>query len=41
MNQTWKNNKKLSFGPDFGPFDPNLGPKNVFMDFISIRCYTL
>ena len=21
-----KNNKKLNFGPDFGPFDPNLPP---------------
>ena len=25
MNQTWENGKKPSFGPNFGPFDPNLG----------------
>ena len=28
MNQTWENGKETSFGPDFGPFGPNLGPKN-------------
>ena len=33
--------KKTSFGPNFGPFDPNLGTKNFFVDSISARCYTL
>ena len=37
MNQTWENDKKPSFGPDFGPFDPNLGPI-FFVDFTSTRC---
>ena len=27
MNQTWENGKKPSFGPDFSPSGPNLGPK--------------
>ena len=28
MNQTWKNGKKKpGFGPNFGPFGLNLGPK--------------
>ena len=30
MDQTWENGKKPSFGPHFGPFDPNLVPKNFF-----------
>ena len=34
MNQTWENGKKPSFGTDFGPFGPNLGPP----DFISTTC---
>ena len=25
MNQTWENGEKPNFGPDFGPFSPNLG----------------
>ena len=25
MNQTWENGKNPNFGPNFGPFDPNLG----------------
>ena len=25
MNQIWENSKKPKFGPDFGPFGPNLG----------------
>ena len=29
MNQTWENGKKHNFGPDFGPFGPNVGPQNV------------
>ena len=33
MNQTWENGKKLSFGPNFGTFSPNLGPKNFFHGF--------
>ena len=24
MNQTWENYEKLKFGPDFGPFGPDL-----------------
>ena len=27
MNQTWEN-KKTNFGPNFGLFDPDLGPQN-------------
>ena len=27
MIQTSKNDKKPNFGPDFGPFNPNLGPQ--------------
>ena len=30
MNQTWENNKKPNFGPDFGLFDPHWSPKNFF-----------
>ena len=33
MNQTWKNDKKLNFGLDFGSFDPTLGPQNFFRNF--------
>ena len=33
MNQTWKNDKKTSFGTDFDPFDLNLGPQNFFYGF--------
>ena len=30
MNQTWENDRKPSFGPEFGPFWPKFGPqKNV------------
>ena len=38
INQTLENGKKPSFGPDFGPFAPNLGSKNFFMDFALTRC---
>ena len=31
MNQTWKNDKKSSFGTDFGPFGLNLGSKKNFL----------
>ena len=30
MNQTRENGKKPSFRTNFGPFGPNLGPKNFF-----------
>ena len=33
MNQTWENSEKPNFGPDFGLFDLNLGPKNIFRGF--------
>ena len=33
MNQTWENGRKPSFGTDFGPCDPNLGPKKIFHQF--------
>ena len=28
MKQTWENGKKYKFGPDFGPFGPNLGSQS-------------
>ena len=34
MNQTWKNGKKPSFGPDFDPF----GTNDFFMDFSFTTC---
>ena len=33
MNQTWENGEKTNFGPNFGVFDPNLGPKIFFRGF--------
>ena len=33
MNQTSENGKKPSFEPNFGPSDPNLGPKFFFREF--------
>ena len=33
INQTWKNDKKPSFEPDFGPFGPNLRTPNFFYAF--------
>ena len=33
ITQTWKNDKKPSFEPDFGPFGPNLGTPNFFYAF--------
>ena len=30
MNQSWENNKKPSFGPNFFPFGPNLGHQIFF-----------
>ena len=30
INQTLENGKKPSFGPDFGPFDPNSGRQIFF-----------
>ena len=37
MNQTRENGKKPNFGPNFGPFGPNLNStqKNIFMSFTS------
>ena len=35
MNKTWENDKKSHFGPNFGPFHPNLDPKNFFVSFNS------
>ena len=31
MHKTWENGKKPSFGTDFGPFVPNLGPKDFWI----------
>ena len=33
MNQTWENDKKPNFRPDFGLFDPNLGLQIIFWEF--------
>ena len=50
MNQTWENDKKPSFGPDFGRFGPNSGfPKfrTVFRQkarknyFVTQKCLIL
>ena len=41
MNQTWKNDKKPNFGPDFGPFGPNMDPKKSFCVFTSTSNTTL
>ena len=30
MKRTWENGEKPTFGHDFCPFGPNLGPKNIF-----------
>ena len=38
MNKTGKNDKKPSFGPDFGTFRPNLGPQFFSVDFTSTTC---
>ena len=35
MKETYQNGEKSNFGPDFDLFDPNLGPKKFFVDFIS------
>ena len=35
MNKTWKNGKKPSYRPDFGPFGPNLGPQ-FFLEFLPL-----
>ena len=34
----WQNGKKTSFRTNFGPFGPNLGPKNLLMNFTSTIC---
>ena len=41
MNQTWENGKKPSFGTNFSPFGPNLGPIFFSVDFTSTACYIL
>ena len=33
MYQTWKNDKKPNFGPNFDQFGPNLGPQIFFRGF--------
>ena len=33
MQQTWENGKKTNFQPNFGMFDPNLGPQKFFCEF--------
>ena len=38
IHKTWENGKKPSLGTDFGPFGPNLGPQNFFVDFMSTTC---
>ena len=38
MNQTWPNDKKINFVPDFGLFGPNWSPKKIFVIFTSSRC---
>ena len=38
LHQTWENDRKPSFWPNFGP---NLVPKNLFVGFTSTRCYAL
>ena len=38
INQTWENDKKATFGSDFGPFGTNLHPKSCFVDFTSTTC---
>ena len=35
MNQTWENGEKPDFGPNFGPFDPNLWPQFFFISYSS------
>ena len=39
MHQTLENVQKLNFGPDFGLFDPNLGPQ-IFFGRIYLRNYS-
>ena len=34
MDQTWKNDKKTNFGPDFSPFGPNLNPQFFFLQVL-------
>ena len=36
MNQTWENDKKSSFGANFGPFDANFGVKILLQKSISV-----
>ena len=38
MNQACENGEKPDFGPNFGSFGSNLGPKTFFVGFNSSRC---
>ena len=31
INRTWENSRRPNFGPDFGLFGPNLGPKDFYL----------
>ena len=41
INQTWKNDKKPNFRPDFDPFGPNFNTQIFFAGFISYLFYLL
>ena len=41
LSQTKKKSEKLTFGSNFDPFGPNLGPKFFFRSFTSTRRQTL
>ena len=41
MNQTRENGEKPNFGPDFGPFSPNLISQFFFVIFTSTKCQRL
>ena len=41
MIQTWEKSKKINFGPNFCPFNPNLSQPIFFMSFISDSNNTL
>ena len=38
MNQTSENREKPNLRSDFGTFDLNLSPSNIFRGFTSTRC---
>ena len=37
MDKSWENDKKPTFGPDFGSFDPNFGPQIFFRGFYTYK----